>query len=85
MVDAPMPPEMTPVESSNLAAVGHDGTALWIKFKDSTNKKGEVRPGGTYRYPTASAALHAGLLSAPSAGQYFHQQIKPAHQGERVG
>jgi hypothetical protein len=67
-------PAMTPVTSSNIAEVGHDGSSLWVKFKNDT----------LYRYPTAGADLHAGMIAASSAGSYFHHHIKSAHKGEKV-
>jgi hypothetical protein len=67
-------PTLTPVVSSNIAGVGHDGQALLVKFQNGT----------VYRYPTAGADHHAGMVTAESAGQYFHQRIKSAHKGERV-
>lgn len=72
--DGPAVIGMTPVKSSNIAAAGHDGESLWIKFLNGT----------LYRYPTAGADLHKGLLAAESAGQYFHQRIKSIHKGERI-
>ena len=68
------PPELTPIKSTNIAAVGHDGTALLVKFQNGT----------LYRYPTVGPDLHAGLIAASSPGQYFHHRIKSAHRGERV-
>jgi hypothetical protein len=65
---------MTPVTSSNIAAVGHDGSALYVQFQN----------GGLYRYPSVGADHHAALLSASSPGQYFHQKVKSTHKGERV-
>lgn len=67
-------PALTPVTSSNIHSVGHDGNALYVKFHNGT----------MYRYPTAGADLHAGIMAAESAGQYFHKHIKLAHQGEKV-
>ena len=67
-------PFLTPVKSSNIESVGHDGMALWVKFLNGT----------LYRYPTAGAELHKGLLAAEFAGSYFHKMIKSAHKGERV-
>ena len=67
-------PIMTPVTSSNIESVGHDGSSLWVKFKNDT----------LYRYPTAGADLHAGLIAAESAGSFFHKHIKAVHQGEKV-
>ena len=67
-------PAMTPVKSSNISGVAHDGSSLWVKFLNGT----------LYRYPTAGKEVHAGLLAADSAGQYFHAHIKSAHKGEKV-
>jgi hypothetical protein len=67
-------PFLTPVKSSNIASVGHDGQSLWVKFLNGT----------LYRYPTAGAELHQGLLAAESAGSYFAKHVKSAHKGEKV-
>lgn len=67
-------PALTPVKSSNISGIAHDGQSLWVKFLNGT----------LYRYPTAGADLHTGMLTAESAGQYFHKHIKSAHKGERV-
>lgn len=67
-------PFLTPVKSSNISGVAHDGQALWVKFQN----------GGLYRYPTAGADLHQGLLAAESAGQFFHKHVKSTHKGEKV-
>lgn len=67
-------PFLTPVQSSNISGVAHDGQALWVKFLNGT----------LYRYPTAGADLHTGMLAAESAGSYFHKHIKSAHKGEKV-
>jgi hypothetical protein len=73
-------PEMTPVRSSNLHSVGHDGTALYVSFRDS---KGNVV--STYRYPTATSEHHRAMLEASSAGAYFHATVKNRHTGVKVG
>ena len=70
----PSIPPMQPIQSSNIAAAGHDGEALYVQFRN----------GGTYRYQTAGPELHAALLIAASPGAYFHQHIKSVHQGEKV-
>lgn len=67
-------PFLSPVKSSNISGVAHDGQALWVKFQNGT----------LYRYPTAGADLHTGLLAAESAGSYFHKHVRNVHQGERV-
>jgi hypothetical protein len=74
MSDKPLAPPMTPVVSSNIDSIGHDGAALWIKFKH----------GGVYRYPTAGRDLHDEMLKAPSVGQFFHTSVRGTHQGEKI-
>lgn len=71
---------MTPVESSQIAAIGHDGTCLRIQFKDRTKKDGTVVPGGTYEYDAPSEA-HTALMAAAndpdtSTGGHFHRHIR---------
>jgi hypothetical protein len=67
-------PIMDRVESSNIQAVGHDGSALYVRFVG----------GALYRYRTAGADLHAALLASASPGKFFHRKIRDVHQGERV-
>ena len=66
-------PVMVPVESSNLEAAGYDPAEqlLYIIFKAK-----KTTPRTMYRYSDVSDAEYDGLLSAPSVGQYFHQQIR---------
>ena len=67
--------EMTPItNSSNIAGIGHDGADLYVKF---TN-------GSTYRYPAAPDHHVKEMQGAESAGRYFIQNIKDAHQGVKV-
>ena len=72
-------PPLDPVVSSNIYAVGHDGEALYVRFKDR-NKQ----PGSIYRYPSAGLEHHRAMLTADSAGNYFAAEIRDAHQGEIV-
>ena len=71
-------PEMTPVTSSNIHSVGHDGAALYVRFL------GPDGPGALYRYSTAGGELKTGILTADSAGRYYHRVIKGQHVGELV-
>lgn len=61
---------MQPVDSSNLAAVGYNSSSqtLRIRFND----------GSLYEYSGVPEHVHNGLLSAPSKGRYFDQQVKKA-------
>ena len=67
-------PDLTPVKSSNIAGVAHDGGSLWVRF---TN-------GSLYKYPTAGRDLHEGLVAAASPGRYHMDKIRHFHSGERI-
>lgn len=73
-------PTMTPVKSSNIEEVGHDGEALFLRFRSA--KPGV--PGRVYRYPTAGADLHAEVLAHSSPGTWFRERVKDAHVGEHI-
>jgi len=64
---------MTPVESSQIAAIGHDtaNSTLAIQFK-----RGEGL-GNTYYYQNFGAEKFAELQAAPSVGSHFYKHIKP--------
>lgn len=76
--------DLTPVNSSQLAAVGYDPDTqtLHIKFKDRTSAKtGVTTPGATYAYDGVPAHVHAGLLAADadpalSVGSHFGAHVK---------
>ncbi len=74
----PIPP-LHPVMSSNVAAVGHDGEALYVKFRGR-----DGTPGSTYRYPTADQAVMDEMLAAPSVGRYAQTVLRRLHEGELV-
>jgi len=44
-----------------------------------TFKKGSV-----YKYANAGLSTYMELLEAPSAGKFFHSDIKPAYEGVRL-
>lgn len=60
--------EMTPVKSSNVAAVGYDedARALLVEFHS----------GGTYAYDGADKTAYHDMLAASSPGQYFQRWVK---------
>ena len=66
-------PVLTPVKSSNITAVGHNGSALYIRFSN----------GAMYRYPSVDAALYSEFRASASIGSFFHHRIKQNHKGER--
>ena len=65
---------LQPVESKQIASVGHDAesSTLAIRFK---NWKGEET--SLYHYANVSADDHAAFLAAESKGRHFGQHIKP--------
>lgn len=65
---------LTPVRSSNVAAVGHDGRDLTVEFKD----------GARYRYVNVPRSTHAALMHAPSIGSYLTTVIIPNHKAEKL-
>jgi hypothetical protein len=71
-------PTMTPVVSSNLHSVGHDGEKLYVRFKGAGGA-----PGRVYRY-AAGAEHHDALLKADSPGRHFNATIKNHFIGEPV-
>jgi hypothetical protein len=62
-------PQMYPVDSSNIEAVGYDPEEreIYIRFLD----------GRTYAYGNADESTFVDLRSADSVGSYFNRVIKP--------
>jgi hypothetical protein len=62
------PISLTPVDSSNIRAIGWDSTTktLAVQFKS----------GGTYHYPGVDAKLHQQLMAAPSVGGFFASHLR---------
>lgn len=69
-------PEMKPVTSSNIEAIGHDPDAneLHVKFAS----------GQTHIYENVGAATHAALMAADSIGKYFHANIRSAFNSRKA-
>jgi hypothetical protein len=66
---------MTPVRSSVIAAVGHDGgRTLTVQFLN-----GEI-----HKYVGVTPATHQQLLGARSVGSFFARHIKPRYRSTRV-
>lgn len=67
---------LTPVKSSNIAAVGHDPETqeLHVKFHS----------GAVHAYSGVSAEKHQALLAASSIGSHFHKNILKAHKSRKV-
>lgn len=59
-------PEMKSVESSNLDAIGHRGSTLWVRFKS----------GALYSYKDVPAALYHEFQAAESPGGFFRSKVR---------
>lgn len=66
-------PDLTPVTSSNIEAIGHDGADLYVKFST----------GPVWRYRDVPADVHAEMLNSKSVGSFFARQVKPNYKGEK--
>ena len=64
---------LSPVTSSQIAAVGYDATTreLVIRFHSSGRKQERV-----YSYDGVPSELAKGLIAAESPGSYFHRHIR---------
>lgn len=65
---------MIPVSSSNLSAVGYDGSTLRIQFHS----------GGVYDYSGVPEAIYNGLMNAASKGSYHAAYIKNAYPYRKI-
>jgi hypothetical protein len=65
-----------PVDSSCLRSVGYDAAKATLEV--------EFVKGGIYRYFGLPAAEHAGLMQAPSKGQYFLARIRDLYRTKRI-
>ena len=69
------PIEMTPVASSQIAAIGHNRETNTLAIKFAARDDEEV--GGTYHYSGVDSDLFAAFRSAESIGSFFHKNIRP--------
>jgi hypothetical protein len=69
-------PEMHPVSSSNIAAVGYDVS--------SQNAYVQFLSGKTYKYEGVPETEFDNLLAAGSVGQYFNQNFKNVYRYEEL-
>lgn len=69
-------PEMQPVSSSNIAAVGYDAENLmvYVQFLD----------GSTYAYKGVPEHEFENLKTAPSVGSYLNRNYKNVYPYERA-
>ena len=71
MTDLDLMPDLVPVTSSNLEAVGYDTKRkrLTVKFKN----------GGTYHYHEVDPTHYHKLISSESPGSYLNKHLKGRH------
>ena len=67
-------PEMQPVRSSNVAAVGYEDGVLYVEFTS----------GATYAYEGVDESTYQALAAAPSPGSYLNTHIKNAYSARRL-
>ena len=65
--------QFTPVQSSNIISVGHDGTNLYVNYKS-----------GTYKYENVDKSVYESLLSSESKGRFMNENIKGTYLYSRV-
>ncbi|MDR0515961.1 MAG: KTSC domain-containing protein [Fibromonadaceae bacterium] len=70
-------PEMTPVSSSNIAALGYDPATqtVYVQFLNNC----------LYVYKNVPDGEYQGLFNAPSIGSYLHRNFKNVYAYERIG
>ncbi|MFO7190295.1 MAG: KTSC domain-containing protein [Pseudomonadota bacterium] len=66
---------MTPVASSNIAAVGYQNGTLAVQF---TN-------GRLYHYSDVPPEVYAEMLAASSVGKYFASNVRGKYPAEQQG
>jgi hypothetical protein len=66
-------PEMVFVDSSNIEAIGYDGSSLELHVRF-------LRSGETYVYHGVEEWRHQELMQADSKGVYLNASIKPNYQ-----
>ena len=66
-------PELIPVESTAVEAVGYDAAEreLYVRFRGTSD--------GVYVYADVSLQEYQDLLEADSIGGYVNREIKPRH------
>ncbi len=66
---------LTPVRSSNLAAVGYDPSTATLVI--------QFRSGDVYQYDSVPSSIYRGLRRAASPGGYFAAAIRPFYRYRR--
>ena len=69
--------ERKPVESSMLASIGYDPATRTLEV--------EFHSSGVYQYYDVEPEIFAGLMAAPSHGQYFLGNVRDVYQYAKMG
>lgn len=75
-------PDMTPIGSSQLSHIGHDGAfigILYVRFRARGSD-----PGQLWAYQGVPRALFEGFNRSESPGKFFHAKIRGTYRGERI-
>lgn len=68
---------MTPVTSSQVAAIGHDPETSTLYIQFPSRKREPDAPGDTYAYANFSAEDFERFMAAESKGSFLIREIKP--------
>lgn len=66
--------QLTPVTSSNIRAMAHDGTTLHVEFLN----------GQRWSYANVTPAIYNEMIGSGSVGKYFGSFIRKNHAGTRI-
>lgn len=66
--------ERTPVSSSGIKSIGHDGSRLHVEFSS----------GAVHEYDGVTPEAHAELMAADSIGSHFSKHIRPKFTSKRL-
>lgn len=67
-------PNMQAVQSTNIAAIGHDGSATYIQFHN----------GAVWKYRGVSPEQHDALQAAESVGKHFNAHFEGKFEAEKI-
>jgi len=67
---------MTPVESSNIKAVGYDPESQVMRV--------EFHSGGVYDHHKVSPEVHDAILKASSHGKHYNLHIRGVHTSTKI-
>lgn len=65
---------MIPVSSSNISAIGYEGSTLYVRFNN----------GSLYEYYSVPVSTYNGLMSASSHGSYLASHVKGAYRYKQI-